>query len=171
MGFMTALSTVTTIISGVSAYKNAQAQNAQAQENMESAREAGSLDLSLIQNQMSQLTSASDLETLERQRQGAKDRAKILASAGEANLSGNSVMRLVASNLLDESRDLGIRKTNLERNYEQSTLNAYKVRNEASTKASYESGKKTNPFLNSLAVGVPKAINTYNMYQQEKLNT
>lgn len=171
--FWHALSAVVTVASAVSSAKSRNKQidrqNAQAQEDMRNARRAGSFDLSILQNQIGELIRATDNEVYDRQKQGAKDRAKILISAGEANISGNSLMRAVASNMMDESRDKGIYKSNLERQIDQGSLEARKIKTKASQDITYTTQQKVNPFLSGLAVGVPAGVNLYNQYKTNKL--
>ena len=161
---------VASAVSGANA-RNDQidAQNAQARANARNARKAGSLDLSILQNQLAQLIDTTDNEVYDRQKQGARDRAKILISAGEANISGNSLMRTVATNMMDESRDKSIYKSNLEKQLDQGMLEAQKIRNRASQDPNYSTQPRSNPFLDGLAVGIPQGINLYNQYKKEKV--
>jgi hypothetical protein len=171
--FFQALSAVVSVASAVSGAKSMNrqidAQNAQAEEDMKNARKAGSFDLSILQNQLVQLINATDNEVYDRQKQGERDRAKILISAGEANISGNSLMRAIASNMMDEDRDKDIYKSNLENQLDQGTLEAYKIRTQASQDINYTTSQRVNPFLNGLAVGVPAGVNLYNQYRTNQL--
>jgi hypothetical protein len=143
------------------------AQNRQAELDARNSRKAGVLDLSILQSQIQQLQTATDSKMYDREKQGARDRAKILVSAGEANISGNSLMRSVASNMADESRDKGIYKTNLENQIDQGALEAYKIKTSAQQDPDYSTRPRSNPFLRGLEVGIPAGVNVYNQYKEE----
>lgn len=149
----------------VRGHQRSKAQNEQAKANQAASYKAGSLDLSTLQVQLQQLIQGNNVEVYDRQRQGAKDRAKILAAAGEANISGNSLMRLQAANMLDEARDKGIHRENLENQMNQGAMEAYKIKTDASTNANYYKSQRTNPFLDTLALGASKAAEGYQMYE------
>lgn len=165
---MTVIAATAAAVRVVSEFLSARSQNKQAEADIEASYKAGSFDLSTLQNQLEQMIQSTQVEVNDRQRQGAKDRAKILAAAGEANISGNSLMRLQAANMLDESRDKSIYKTNLENQMNQTKLEAYKVRTEASTNANYAKSQRVNPYLRTLAVGASEGANVYGTYQREQ---
>lgn len=156
------------VVNTVSSYKSAKAQNEQAKADMRAAYRAGSLDLSTLQERLQQAVQANDVEVFDRGRQGLKDRDKIMIAAGEANVSGNSVMRMIAANMFDESRDKGIRQSNLDNTLAQGAMEAMKVRADASSNAAYSAGQRVNPFLQTLPTLANAGINTYTSYRTQK---
>lgn len=159
MGFMAAASLVIGAFNVVSSYSKAKAQQQQATEDRKSAYRAGSIDLGILNNQIQQMVTSSGEQQLDREKQGERDRARILTAAGESNISGNTVMRMMAANMNDESRDKGIYKENLERGVSQNAMEAYKVKANASTNASYASGSRINPYLQAINTGAQSYLN------------
>lgn len=165
---ITAITAVSATASYVGQKKQAKAQNKQAEADMRASYKAGSMDLSTLQERLQQIIQGNDVEVMDRGRQGMKDRSKILIAAGEANVSGNSLMRLMAANMFDESRDLGIRKTNLDNNLKQGQMEALKVKADASSNAAYSAGQRVNPFLSTLPTFLNGAAQTYTSYRTNK---
>lgn len=165
---ITAITAASAAATYVGQKKQAEAQNKQAKADMRASYRAGSIDLSTLQERLQQIISGNDVEVFDRQRQGLKDRDKILVAAGEANISGNSLMRMLAANMFDESRDKGIRKTNLDNALSQGSLEAIKVKADASSNAAYAAGQRVNPFLQTLPTLANGAISTYTSYRTNR---
>ena len=154
------------LIGGVSRYAQQKAQNVQAQAEQQASRTAASFDLSSLLDQTRQNQQSVDLKVFERQRQALRDRSRLLASAGEANVGGNSVLRMVANNLQDMSYDQGIHRTNLENQQFQTTQQARNVAANSDNRFNHAQARVSNPwFQAALGIG-QQAPQAYSMYKQ-----
>lgn len=155
------------LIGGVSRYAEQKAMNVQAKAEQDSARIATSFDLSSLLDQQRQAQQSTDLKTFERQRQALRDRSRLLASAGESNVGGNTILRMVANNLQDMSYDMGIHRTNLENQNFQTTQSALGVVANRDTRVNHAQSRMANPWF-SAALGIgqqaPQAYSTYKQF-------
>lgn len=102
------------LLGAASGYSQQKATNKQAEASKLAARRAAASDYAALAEQALQMYQAVNVETFDRRRQALKDRSRILVSAGEAGVGGNSLTRQIAQSMFDESYDLGIRSTSIE---------------------------------------------------------
>jgi len=100
--------------SAVKGFSEQSAINKSATRDIENARLASMLDINALHSQLTQSQDAFNIQAFERQRQALRDQSRILASAGEAGVGGNSLIRAIANQHWDAGYDIGIHKTNLE---------------------------------------------------------
>lgn len=150
---MLALSLASLAIQGISSFFGQKAQNEQSTAQIEAAYEAASWDMSALGDRTIQLQDAAQLEMFERQKQALRERSKILTAAGEAGVSGSSVLRQLNQTELDKSFDIGVHQTNLENMLFQTNLDAHKVISTAQSRSNQVRPNIRNPWLNSLLLG------------------
>lgn len=102
------------MLGAASSYSQQKAANKQAKVSKLAARRAAASDYAALAEQALQMYQAANVEAFDRRRQALKERSRILVSAGEAGVGGNSLTRQIAQSMFDESYDLGIRSTNIE---------------------------------------------------------
>jgi len=102
------------MLGAASSYSQQKAANKQAKAAKLAASRAAASDYAALAEQALQMYQAANVEAFDRRRQALKDRSRILVSAGEAGVGGNSLTRQIAQSMFDESYDLGIWSTNIE---------------------------------------------------------
>jgi hypothetical protein len=157
MNPMLALQLGSMAISGISSFFGQKAENKQASAQMEAAFRAANWDMRALEDRALQQEQAVGLEMFERQRQALRERAKILTAAGEAGVSGSSVLRQINQSMLDESYDIGIQQTNLENALSQTNLQAQNVVSTAYSRANQAAAGVKNPWIAPLTIGAGAA--------------
>lgn len=137
----------TSVIKGISDFFGQKDKNEQLRKQMEASFRAADWDMAALADRARQQEQASQLEMFERQKQALRERAKILTAAGEAGVSGSSVLRQINASMLDESYDIGVYKTNLENALTQTNLHAQDVVSTAYSRANQASSQMSNPWL------------------------
>lgn len=96
--------------------QNAQisAQNKAAAETANNAVAASNLDYSRMQDKNNETAAASNLQQLERQRQGMRERSRMRVAMGLNGVEGNTPMSEFANSYLQQAYDSGITQTNTE---------------------------------------------------------
>jgi hypothetical protein len=148
------------LISSMSNYQNQKANNQQARARMEAAFEAAGYDLSMLESRAQETEDAANLEMFERQRQALRERSKIMTAAGEAGVSGSSVLRQLNQSFLDESYDIGIHQSNLENSLSQINANATGVVSNAYSRRNQAASQITtpNPLMRALEIGATGGV-------------
>lgn len=159
-----ALQLASMTIQGISSFFGQQAQNEQAMAQIESAYRTASWDMSALNDRATQLQDAAQLEMFERQKQALRERSKILTAAGEAGVSGSSVLRQLNQTMLDKSFDIGVYQTNLENSLFQTNLDAQKVISTANSRVNQASSSISNPWLSPLTIGT-EAFTAYQFFK------
>lgn len=123
-GMSTALSVGTSLLSaGMGIMQQAQQakqQNAYAEAMAKNAAQAAQADYAVVNQKLMQENQKTALDQFERQRQGLRERSKILVAAGEAGLSGATPMRELQNSLLQAGYDVGIMEQSQENALSQS---------------------------------------------------
>lgn len=106
----------------------------------------------------------------QRQLQALKDRSKIMISAGEANVGGSSVERLIITNQMSSEHDQSIMDANLESALTANSLKSKEMMANAQSRINgvnnqTQSQIVSNPWLKE-AVGVAPSL--YMLYQTHK---
>lgn len=117
-GLSSALSIGTSLVSAGVGYmqqmQQAKAQNAYAEAMAKNAAQAAQNDYNIVNAKIMQENQKTALEEFERQRQGLRERSKILVAAGEAGLSGATPMRELQNSLMQAGYDVGVMETSQE---------------------------------------------------------
>ena len=149
------------LIKTVKDFSQQKAENTRSQVEIDNARRASAFDLSALADQMYQAKQSTVLQIFERQRQALRDQSRILVSAGEAGVGGNSLLRTLASQEWDASYDIGIHKANLENQAYMTSQHARAVAANKDSRVSTASARMANPWVN-LALSIPgMAYSTY----------
>lgn len=159
------LATLSMLIQGAQAFAQQQAENTRSQVEIDNARRAAAFDLSALQDQMYQAKQATDLQIFERQRQALRDQSRILVSAGEAGVGGNSLLRSLVQQEWDLAHDTGIHRTNLQNRLFHTTQQARAVTANLDSRVNTAEARMRNPWLYT-ALQIPSiAIGGYQTYQ------
>lgn len=113
---------------------------------MKAAHDASIIDMELLDQEWTEITSEASLDTFERKRQALKEQAQIRVSQGESGIFGNTALKELANSVMQQSWDTGIIGWNLKNKGKQQEAKIKKV---AATEVS-----RTNEALAS----VPKHV-------------
>lgn len=156
------------LIQGVQTFSKQSAENTRSQVEIENARRASAFDLSALQDQMYQAKQATDLHIFERQRQALRDQSRIMVSAGEAGVGGNSLLRSLVHQEWDLAHDTGIHRTNLKNQVFHTTQQARAVTANLDSRVNTAEARMRNPWLYT-ALQIPSiAVSGYQTYQGAK---
>lgn len=156
------------LIKGAQSFAQQKAENTRSQVEIENARRASAFDLSALQDQMYQAKQATDLQIFERQRQALRDQSRIMVSAGEAGVGGNSLLRSLVHQEWDLAHDTGIHRTNLKNQVFQTTQQARAITANLDSRVNTAEARMRNPWLYT-ALQIPSiAVGGYQTYQGVK---
>lgn len=153
------------VIKGIQDFATQKAENTRSQEETRHARQAGAYDLSMLMDQIYQAKQATDLQVFERQRQALRDQSRILVSAGEAGVGGNSLLRQIAQQQWDLSHDVGIHRTNLENQTYMTSQQARAVAANIDNRVGTAQARLRNPWVNAM-LSIPATA--YSIYQIQR---
>lgn len=151
---MTAISTAYSFYEG----------NQQAQAGVDAAEAAAKADMDLLKTQSQQINASASVDTLERQRQGMREQAKIRTAAGEAGAFGNSALRMLNNSMLQEGHDTGIIEANRENAVNQNVAQGGAVNAQFQSRHNDAMSSYTNPLMAGLQIGT----SAYQGYRQTK---
>lgn len=126
--------------------------NSQAKYMIESARNAAVADYNLLELQGKQINQQVDLEQMERQKQAARERSRLLTAMGAAGVSGNTALRQISNTFLQESYDTGIMEQNRENSLLQNQAQVEKVYATQKSRINEANSQMINPLLGSLMI-------------------
>ena len=137
-GLSTAMSVGTSLLSAglgiMQQQQQAKAQNEYAVKMAQNAAQAAQVDYQAMNARIMQENQKTALDEFERQRQGLRERSKILVAAGEAGLSGTTPMREVQNSLMQAGYDVGIMETSQENMQYQARLEKQKIWTDAKSR-------------------------------------
>jgi hypothetical protein len=128
--------------------------NQQAEAGAAAAQMAADADMALLGERNKQINANASLETLERQRQAAREQARIRTAAGEAGALGNSTLRMLNNSMLQQGYDTGIIDTNRENAINQTAAEAEGVNAQFQSRHNEAMSNYTNPLMAGLQIGV-----------------
>lgn len=128
--------------------------NEQAKYMIESARNAAVADYNLLELQGKQINQQVDLEQMERQKQAARERSRLLTAMGAAGVSGNTALRQIANTFLQESYDKGIMEQNRENSLLQTQAQIEKVSATQRSRINEAKSQMINPLQGALMIGI-----------------
>lgn len=152
------------LIGAISKGRQQSQQNKQLDEMVQRTQEGVYQDtnynLDLLNWQQQQLDDATNQRLLQRQTQALKDRSMIMVSAGEANVGGSSVARLMTHYDLDSALDQSSLLRNLEGELQASALQGMDMMRQGQSKinqakTSRNQNSINNPYLNSFLEVAP----------------
>jgi hypothetical protein len=132
-------------------------QNKAASEMASSANTAAVTDYSILDRRQQEADSKSALEMTERQRQGLKERSKLMVAIGESGVSGNSPLREVDNALSQADYDLGIIGANQKSETSQIQDEKLGIYTQAQSRVNQAKSSYVNPLTGMLKIGVDAA--------------
>lgn len=147
-----------TIASGVLSAGTAMAQviqgNAVAEQTAQAANKAASLDYSIMAQRQQQIGEQAAQDAFERQRQGLRERGKLMVAMGESGVLGASPLRELENSIFQSDYDKSIIESNRDNAISQTELQKKAIYAEASSRINQARSMSTNPFLAMLKIGM-----------------
>lgn len=152
------------VVGAVARGRQGAQQNKQLEEMVQGTQESiyqdTNYNLDLLNWQQQQLEDATNQRLQQRQIQALKDRSMIMVSAGEANVGGSSVARLMTHYDLDSALDQSTILRNLEGELQASAVQGMDMLRQGQSqlnqaKTSRNQNKISNPYLNSFLQVAP----------------
>jgi len=94
---------------------------------MKAAHDASLIDMELLDQEWTEISSQASTEAFERKRQGMKEQAQIRVSQGESGIFGNTALKELANSVMQQSWDTGIVGWNLKNKGKQQDAKIKKV--------------------------------------------
>lgn len=139
-------------------------QNKMAEAQADAANKAALADYAAINTGLLQQDQKTALEQTERIRQGMRERAMILVSAGESGVSGNSPMRQLNQSLLNQGYDTGILETNQDNYYQDASNQRFNIYTNAKGRVNdAKSMVEKHPWMKTASAGVSGFASGYSM--------
>lgn len=124
LGPMAVIQLGSILVEGFNQYQQGKAENEMLDQQVEEVTEATyqgiNQQLDLLNQQQRQMEEATEERIYQRQVQALKDRSKIMVSAGEANVGGSTVDRLLGQYAMDSAHDQQTHRRNLDNQLQQS---------------------------------------------------
>lgn len=143
-------------------------QNDTAEAQAKASNEATKLEYKQLDRQADQETDAANQKKMERQRQALRERGKLRASFGEANVLGNSPLRQMHDALLQSSYDQSITDTNNTNALAQNDFNQFATSRKSQGRTNMAKSQASGPWTSMLNIGMSGAQGGMSGYQTGK---
>lgn len=128
--------------------------NKMAEASAKAANQAAVLDYSIMEQRRQQLSQDASIEATERQRQGLRERSKILVAAGEAGvLGGTSPLRELNTSLINQGYDQSIIGVNLRNQLSDTVVQDRGIAAQNKSRINQAKSSSYSPFTSMLKIG------------------
>lgn len=147
------LASAMAVVNGLGTILSIGEKNRYALELARNAQKAAVLDFNAIEEQQTQINKAAQLEQAERVRQAIRERSRLKAAMGDANVTGLTPLREIASSYIQQEYDVGVMKTDQENRLSEAQRAKYQVEANRQSRILQARSQLTNPFLGLLQIG------------------